>query len=205
MLHYIKQINDQIVEEKSICLDSLSGNSDKANEIFKILNLFNKEKIDEDTEIFFIKTGIIITAYKDGTFGGEEIRGSIFREGYELNGIPIDNIICLKCESKNKKIQINFTGKIDNDTCNEYKFNLNIENIEKKEDELFDNFINKFKEDYNCSAGALDVYISFCTNFGVDSIQPIFKAMLECMKDIKEDKSFTDRKGAIDYLKNKER
>lgn len=201
MLHAIRLKNGQKIDEQDIILDDKS-NYQKAELIFGLLNKYNKQKISEGEDIYFIDKVSITTAYRDGTFGGEELKNTLYRKGYELGPCHIDNIISIKCEHNNQSKQLCFSGRIDNDSF--YEFDLEIKpNEEYINDKLLAKYIEEFKEDYEQSTEALDEYIAFCTNFGVDSVPKIYEAMLECMRNIRYDKNMADRKGAIDYLKNK--
>lgn len=201
MLHAIRLKDGKKVDEQDIILDDKS-NYQKAELILGLLNKYNKQEINEEEDVYFIDKVLITTAYRDGTFGGEELKNTLYREGYELGSCHIDNIISIKCEHNNQSEQLCFSGRIDNDYACEFDLEIKPDE-EYLNDKLLANYIGQFKKDYEQSAGALDEYISFCTNFGIDSVQKIYEAMLECMRNIRYDKKMADRKGAIDYLKNK--
>lgn len=201
-LKYKEVINGKITEDKELTLKT-NCNFNKAEIIFNFLNGFvNEVQDDPDIIKYYIPKTEIISAYPDGTFSTNTYYGELERECYDLEYNNIANIISIICTNKeNTRFELHFTGRIDNDES--YEFDLNIEkNKIEEEFELFDKFKKEFTEAYEQSAGAIDSYIDFFTNYAVDSNEKIFKILLDVLEDLKYDESFTDRKGAIEFLKN---
>lgn len=201
-LKYKEIINGKVIKDKELILKT-NCNFDKAEIIFNFLNGFvNEVQDDPDIVKYYIPKTEIISAYSDGTFSTHTYYGELERECYDLEYNNVANIISIFCTNKeNTKFELHFTERIDNDESYEFDLNIN-KNSTDEEFELFDKFKKEYCEAYNQSAGAIDAYIEFFTNYGVDSTTKIHNAILEVLDDLKYDKSFTDRKGALEYLKN---
>ena len=136
MLHAVRLKDGKKIDEQDIILDDKS-NYQKAELIFNLLDKYRKQEISEEEDVYFINKVSITTAYRDGTFGGEELKNTLYREGYELGSCHIDNIISIKCEHNNQSEQLCFSGRIDNDAT--YEFDLEI----KPNEEYINEIINE--------------------------------------------------------------
>ena len=72
--------------------------------------------------------------------------------------------------------------------------------IEIKPDEAIDLYRKNMEDMWEYTSEAIEEYIGGLVTYGGDSTEKIYKAMLEVLKDIENNKEFTDKEGFIEAI-----